>query len=56
MQTDYDRLKAEENDKSTKLKELILMNERRERVSRFEKSKEQKLIEKVFTFSNGWTC
>lgn len=32
MQADYERLKQEEADKSVKLQELLLMNERREQV------------------------
>lgn len=32
MQADYERLKQEEADKSVKLQELVLMNERREQV------------------------
>jgi hypothetical protein len=32
MQADYERLKQEESDKSVKLQELLLMNERREQV------------------------
>ena len=32
MQVDYERLKQEEADKSAKLQELILLNERREQV------------------------
>lgn len=33
MQADYERLKQEEADKSVKLQELILLNERREQVN-----------------------
>lgn len=36
MQADYGRLKQEEADKSVKLQELILMNERREQVQKYE--------------------
>lgn len=32
MQADYERLKQEEANKSTKLRELMLLNERREQV------------------------
>lgn len=34
MQADYERLKQEEANKSVKLQELILLNERREQVRR----------------------
>lgn len=37
MQADYERLKQEEANKSVKLQELVLLNERREQVRSIEK-------------------
>lgn len=37
MQADYERLKQEEANKSVKLQELILLNERREQLCKFYK-------------------
>lgn len=41
MQADYERLKQEEANKSVKLQELMLLNERREQVCLIEKFMQQ---------------
>ncbi|XP_023717157.1 kinesin heavy chain isoform X2 [Cryptotermes secundus] len=52
MQQDYERLKQEENDKSNKLQELILTNERREQARKDLKGLEDTVAKELQTLHN----
>ncbi|KAJ9575743.1 hypothetical protein L9F63_007389 [Diploptera punctata] len=52
MQADYERLKQEENDKSNKLQELILTNERREQARKDLKGLEDTVAKELQTLHN----